>query len=136
MGKQSLGAKITSLRKEKGMTQLELADKMGVTDKAVSKWERDLSFPDFSSMPKLAEIFGISVDELMQVKPVSVLDSNKEKIGDIVNLMLKAVALAMGVSVTILSILKELDNQTGFILLGVGVLCLAISSLQSKSEND
>ena len=38
------------------MTQLELADRMGVTDKAVSKWERDVSCPDIASMPRLAEV--------------------------------------------------------------------------------
>lgn len=67
---------ISSLRKEKGMTQLELAEKMRVTDKAVSKWERDLSFPDINSIPKLAEIFEVSVDDLMQVKT-----NTKETIG-------------------------------------------------------
>lgn len=46
MEKQTFGNMVAALRKEKGMTQLELAEKMGVTDKAVSKWERDLSFPD------------------------------------------------------------------------------------------
>lgn len=65
MRKQTLGMMISSLRKEKGMTQLELAEKMRVTDKAVSKWERDLSFPDINSIPKLAEIFEVSVDDLM-----------------------------------------------------------------------
>ena len=68
MNNQTFGTTIAALRKAQGMTQLELAEKMGVTDKAVSKWERDLSFPDVSSLPKLAEIFGVSVDELMQVK--------------------------------------------------------------------
>ena len=68
MKKKTLGMMISSLRKENGMTQLELAEKMGVTDKAVSKWERDLSCPDVNTIPKLAEIFNISVDELMQVK--------------------------------------------------------------------
>lgn len=43
MTQQTLGGRIAALRKEKGMTQLELAQQMGVTDKAVSKWERDLS---------------------------------------------------------------------------------------------
>lgn len=57
---------ITELRKEQGMTQLQLAEKMGVTDKAVSKWERDLSCPDINSLPNLAAIFDISIDELMQ----------------------------------------------------------------------
>ena len=56
MRKQRLGMMISSLRKEKGMTQLELAEKMRVTDKAVSKWERDLSFPDINSIPKLKEL--------------------------------------------------------------------------------
>lgn len=58
------------------MTQLELAEKMRVTDKVVSKWERDLSFPDINSIPKLAEIFEVSVDDLMQVKT-----NTKETIG-------------------------------------------------------
>lgn len=64
--KKTLGTMIAELRKQHGMTQLELAEKMGVTDKAVSKWERDLSCPDINSLPNLAEIFGVSVEELMQ----------------------------------------------------------------------
>lgn len=59
MEKKTLGMMIASLRKENGMTQLELAEKMGVTDKAVSKWERDLSCPDVNTIPKLAECFDI-----------------------------------------------------------------------------
>ena len=65
--KKTLGMMIAELRKEKGMTQLELAEKMGVTDKAVSKWERDLSCPDINSLPNLAEILGVSVDHLTKV---------------------------------------------------------------------
>ena len=63
--KNTFGSMIASLRKENGMTQLELAEKMNVTDKAVSKWERDLAFPDVQTLPKLAELFGCSVDELL-----------------------------------------------------------------------
>ena len=68
MKKQTLGTTIASLRKEKGMTQMELAEQLGVTDKAVSKWERDLSCPDVNSLPTLAKVLGISVDDLMQCK--------------------------------------------------------------------
>ena len=67
--KKTMGALIAQLRKEKGMTQLELAQQMGVTDKAVSKWERDLSCPDISSIPHLAQVLGVSVEELMQSGP-------------------------------------------------------------------
>ena len=59
MNKQTFGNMVATLRKQNGMTQLDLAEKMGVTDKAVSKWERDLSFPDVNSIPKLAEIFDV-----------------------------------------------------------------------------
>ena len=65
MAKQTFGATISSLRKQKGMTQLDLAQQMGVTDKAVSKWERDLSFPDVASLPKLAEVLDVSADKLL-----------------------------------------------------------------------
>ena len=89
MKKQTLGMMISTLRKEKGMTQLELAEQMGVTDKAVSKWERDLSFPDINSIPKLAEIFEVSVDELMQVKTEMKENIGKNKVGEIVDTAMK-----------------------------------------------
>ena len=62
MKENTMGTMIAALRKEKGMTQLELAKELGVTDKAVSKWERDLSCPDISSIPKLAQVLGVSVE--------------------------------------------------------------------------
>ena len=71
----TMGMVITSLRKAQGMTQAELAEKMQVTDKAVSKWERDLSCPDIQSLPRLAEILEVSVEELMQgeTRPASLV---------------------------------------------------------------
>lgn len=60
----SLGKKISELRKEKRITQEELADKLGVSPQAVSKWENDLSCPDIMSLPDIADIFGITIDEL------------------------------------------------------------------------
>lgn len=93
MKKKTLGMMISSLRKERGMTQLDLAEKMGVTDKAVSKWERDLSCPDVNTIPKLAEVFSISVDELMQVKAES-QGEDKKNITSMIHMIMKAVALA------------------------------------------
>lgn len=133
MKNKTLGMMIASLRKENGMTQLELAEKMGVTDKAVSKWERDLSCPDVNTIPKLAEVFGISVDELMQIKAES-KDETKKDITSMVHTILKAIALAMGVGVVVLSILKELDSNSGMGMLGIGLACLAITSLAKNDE--
>lgn len=133
MKKKTLGMMISSLRKERGMTQLDLAEKMGVTDKAVSKWERDLSCPDVNTIPKLAEVFSISVDELMQVKAES-QGEDKKNITSMIHMIMKAVALAMGVGVVALSALKELDINSGMGMLGIGLACLAITLLSKKEE--
>jgi len=128
--KKTLGMMIADLRKKNGMTQLELAEKMGVTDKAVSKWERDLSCPDINSLPTLAEILGVSVDELMQIK----MDSNapKKSITEIVDTALKGIALAMGIAVVVLSILNELDMESGMVMLGIGMTCIGVSLLNKE----
>ena len=63
--KHSVGKTIATLRKEKGWTQVELAEKLQVSDKAVSKWEKDDSFPSIEFFPMLAELFGVSIDYLM-----------------------------------------------------------------------
>ena len=129
MKKQTFRMMIAGLRKERGMTQLELAEKMGVTDKAVSKWERDLSFPDVSSLPRLAEIFEISVDELMQGRGSGQGRTAGEKAGTLVDVILKGVAAAMGIAVTVLSFLERIDTQSALGMLGIGLACLAISQL-------
>lgn len=64
----TLGKRISSLRREKGMKQEELAEKMGVSPQAVSKWENDQTCPDISALPQLAKLLGISVDELLTGK--------------------------------------------------------------------
>lgn len=61
----TLGKRITANRKRLGLTQDQLAEKLGITAQAVSKWENDLSCPDISILPKLADIFHITTDELL-----------------------------------------------------------------------
>ncbi|MCR5805170.1 MAG: helix-turn-helix domain-containing protein [Clostridia bacterium] len=65
MDKEKTGQLITELRKEKGLTQKQLADILNVTDKAVSKWERGLSFPDISMLEPLSEVLDISIMEIL-----------------------------------------------------------------------
>ena len=128
--KKTLGTMISELRKQHGMTQLELAEKMGVTDKAVSKWERDLSCPDINSLPTLAEILGVSVEELMQVKKEA--EAPVSKVAEILDLAPKAVAMAMGIAVTVLTVLGELDPKSSMIMLGVGLACAGIALMSEK----
>ena len=66
MKDSSLGSFLQQLRKENQLTQKELASQLHVTDKAVSKWERDLSAPDISLLIPLAQILGVSTTELLQ----------------------------------------------------------------------
>ena len=134
MTKQTFGATISALRKEKGLTQLELARQMGVTDKAVSKWERNLSFPDVASLPKLAEVLGTSVDELLEVKTAAQEEPTESRVPALVELVLKAVSLAMGVGVTALTIMDEVEPRNALGLLGIGVACLALVQLMHTSD--
>ena len=60
----SIGENIARLRKEKGLTQAELGEKLGVSNQAVSKWESGMTMPDVMLLPDLADIFGIYIDEL------------------------------------------------------------------------
>lgn len=62
------GKRILELRQEKGWTQKQLAEMIGVTDKAVSKWERGINYPDLSLLEPLANIFGTSVADLLGLK--------------------------------------------------------------------
>ena len=64
--KIQLGANIVSYRKQSGLTQVRLAEKLNYSDKAVSKWERGESMPDVLTLVQLAELFEISVDDLLR----------------------------------------------------------------------
>ena len=80
--KVTMGKRIADLRKQKGMTQEQLANQVGVTAQAVSKWENDLSCPDISVLPQLAEVLGVTTDELLgkvQLRSLTVEDSEKSE---------------------------------------------------------
>ena len=68
MDKQSFGKYIAEKRKQLGMTQMQLAEKLHVTDKAVSKWERGLSYPDVTLLEPLAEELSVSIGELLRCR--------------------------------------------------------------------
>lgn len=133
MKNETLGTMIASLRKSKGMTQLDLAQQLGVTDKAVSKWERDLSCPDVNSLPKLAEVLGVTVDELMQTR----INPRPEKKSweNILDLILKAVPLAMGLALIVVPILdQDFSIQNAACLAGIGLFGISLYQLRRDKE--
>lgn len=69
---ETIGNRITKYRKSKGMTQEALAEKLGVSSQAVSKWETDTSCPDITMLPKLCAALGITTDELLTGKNADV----------------------------------------------------------------
>ncbi len=83
MEEMSMGKRIAALRKQKGLTQEQLAERVSVSPQAVSKWENDISCPDISILARLAEVLGVSTDELLGVKPIEphvvVLDGKGER---------------------------------------------------------
>lgn len=125
----TMGGFIAAKRQEKGLTQLELGERMGVTDKAVSKWERDISCPDIGSIPRLAEVLGVSVEELLRVNNTAANEKPKKELSLMLAMPFKAIALAMGVAVAALSVLEKIDAKSAFIMLGIGLALLGITSL-------
>lgn len=85
---QTLGETIAYYRKSCGMTQEQLAEKCSVTAQAVSKWENGLTAPDISLIPKLAELFAISTDELLGVRKAETVAVNPEFV-DLTKMLLK-----------------------------------------------
>lgn len=79
---QTIGDRIKEKRKEKGLTQLDLATRLNITDRAVSKWEQNEGNPDFSLLANLAEILDVSLDYLITGKvenSIFLEDMDKEK---------------------------------------------------------
>ena len=65
MDHTKIGGLIRRLRQERGMTQRQLAERMGISDKTVSKWERGMGCPDLSLLPDLSDIFHVGLDQLL-----------------------------------------------------------------------
>lgn len=101
MTTHSIGKTIASLRKSKGWTQVELAEKLSISDKAVSKWESEAGFPEISQLPVMATLFGVTIDYLMTGK-------TQEK--EIVTIS-KAELCAQKDDVTLAEKVKDLPND-------------------------
>ncbi len=116
---ETIGNRINHLRKEKSFSQEALAEKLGVSAQAVSKWENDLSYPDITLLPQLSKLLDVTVDELLtgnsnhvQVLPegqrkkleeltfrVRILSEDGDKISINLPMTLVKVGLEMGVDI-------------------------------------
>ena len=131
----TMGEIIAARRKELGMTQKELAAKMNVTDKAVSKWERGLAYPDINSIPQLAEVLGVSVAELMDAQADDKVEEApmKHALKEMIDLIFKVVPVAMSVAVVALSLMGELKSDSAYFMLGLGMFCLGMRALPENN---
>ncbi len=125
---KSLGKIIAELRKENNMTQMDLAEKMCVTDKAVSKWERDISCPDIKTINKLAEIFNVDINILLNTK----VNTKSIKTHSIINQILSSVAVAMGVACIVLLLINKVDIKDAILMLAIGLTSIGIYILKNK----
>ena len=126
MEAKQFGQFIAGMRKEKKMTQAELAEKIHVTDKAISRWERGLGFPDIQTLEPLAQALGISVLELMRSekkKPAGDMDTTETQYTQ------KEVAEMLQNADDISKQLKKQDKNAniiaGILVIGVGTLAWA-----------
>lgn len=124
---QTLGGRISAWRKKKKLTQDQLAEKLGVTPQAVSKWENDQSCPDITMLPRLAEIFGSTTDELLGIEATQkVLEA--EVITD------EDPATDDGLHITRGGFEFKLDRGTRKGSIGFAVLILAVGGLYLAAQ--
>ena len=154
----TLGSRIGECRKKKGITQDQLAEHIGVSPQAVSKWENDLSCPDITLLPQLADYFNITIDELLRGEKSQVVqvvseeerkDFNKKLLkiyvnseqGDIVKvnlpLGLVKVALEIGMQLPQISCndtLKNIDLQSILLMAERGVIGKIVEIKSSNGD--
>ena len=142
----SLGKKIAALRKEKGFTQDELSERLGLSPQAISKWENEISYPDILLLPQIAELFNVTIDELLSHTPkketVMLPEGKRKDMDDLlfrilinshdgdkvrVNLPLPLIKMGLEIGmrmpqVTANEALKDIDFEQLFDLVEKGVL--------------
>ena len=136
MDQVKIGAFIAQRRKIANLTQLQLAEKLNITDRAVSKWERGKAMPDSSIMLELCEILGISVNDLLCGEVVTMDHYNKELESNLLEMVkqkeeadkrLLRMEVFIGVTATVVLLVLiavaayvQMENWLRFVLIGFG----------------
>ena len=138
MNDKKMGDLIAELRKQKNMTQKDLADLLNVTDKAVSKWERGISCPDIATIPLLAQTLGITSEELLNIQKAEVPAAAEKpirKLKTLIPFILTAVGLAMGIATLVNSILEKTDMHSAVTTLSIGLTCISLVLLMNRHDS-
>lgn len=137
MDNKKFGEFITLLRKEKGWTQAELAKKINVTDKAISRWERGHGFPDINTIEPLANALDVSIMEIMRSERIVGEEVLKEDADEAVNSIIdvaqymrklerRNICIGVSIPTVLILLLFLLDNMP---LIGFAMICLPILML-------
>lgn len=124
------GTKISKLRKEQNMTQQDLAEKLNITDKAVSKWERNLSYPDITSISKLAEELKVDSKELIELCKKDNPYNKKEDINKLIDFILVVIPFGLSIALIVLSIISEMSINDKIGLISVAIFSISIHNLR------
>ena len=155
MDQEKIGKFIAACRKEKGFTQASLAEKLGITDRAVSKWETGKSLPDASIMMELCELIGTNVNELLTGERIAMDEYTKKAEQSLIEMQAKAekadrnllrMEIVMGIIIIplciILTKISEIfinqgDALTGYALLVISYIAIVLFGIMGmKIEHD
>lgn len=141
MEQQKIGVFLRALRTEKGLTQEQLAEKMGVTNRSVSRWETGTSLPDISLLVELAEFYGVELRELLNGERGSVSDkavaAYTEQAGKVLARRMCRMFIAASAAITVylamefleLSLLNRMTEFVSGLCLGVAWGMLIVGAL-------
>lgn len=155
MDKKSMGTFLTDLRKERGLTQQEVADSLNVSNKTISKWERDEGYPEITILTEIAKFYSITTDELLNggkfpkeitIATENTSNINNENLSEVI-CTLRTLSVVFPIIITIFSLFRNFSEIIfGWIIAQYGicitvvlsVLCFVISlfiALKEKTKN-
>ena len=140
MDNKKFGDFIKELRKEKQLTQKELGEKLNITDKAISKWERGLSFPDIAVLKDLAEFFEIDISELLngergKKQEIDIEKAIKEAIENYKNIEEKEIVKIPNIKLNEKAEFSEIENKPFYLSNGNSYLIeKAIQTIQFELD--
>ena len=136
MEEKNLGNTISKLRKEKNMTQLDLAKKLNVTDKAVSKWERGISYPDITTISTLAKVLEVDVSELITLcKKEENPYKSKEDTNKLIDTILIIIPFALSIALIVFTIIGNISTEEQMNLITIAILANSIYNLRHILES-